>query len=575
MSIARANTVAARGIVAGLAANGVRHAVVTPGSRSTPLVFAFADQQVVRPWLVIDERSAGFFALGLARATGTPVAIACTSGTAVANLFPAVAEANLSRIPLIALTADRPPRLRDVGAPQTMDQVHLFGRHVRWSIDLPVPTSECEVEVYQAAGMRAVQAALASIPGPVQLNIPFDEPLVEPPNEHPAEWAPNPGKFQPPEFEPSAEAIDEVLALAARAERPLIVAGPETGGLPAKPIADLAVQWGAPVVADPLSGLRAGVPPDDTGPLLDAVDAWLRDVRPAEPDFVLRFGASPTSKALNQFLSSLRGVPQVIVDLPGGYREPNAVRTLVLKGSPARVARSLCATSTRSDDRWLGRWVAADRAARVALDEFCAGVEEGFEGRVFAELGQHLPAGVTLVAGNSMPVRDLDNFLGIRVAPLDIVANRGVNGIDGVMSSAAGAAAAGRPTVVVVGDVSFLHDLNALWAAREYKLPLLAVVINNDGGGIFHYLPQVAHTARFERWFATPPRIDAVRAAGLFDLAGARIATWSDFRECLQRWLAAPSPLVIEIRTDRAANVTMHRRAWRAAAEAAREVFDS
>ncbi|MES4792882.1 MAG: 2-succinyl-5-enolpyruvyl-6-hydroxy-3-cyclohexene-1-carboxylic-acid synthase, partial [Chloroflexota bacterium] len=232
---------------------------------------------------------------------------------------------------------------------------------------------------------------------------------------------------------------------------------------------------------DPLSGLRAGVPPDGGDPLLDAVDAWLREVRPAEPDFVLRFGASPTSKAVNQFLASLRVVPQVLVDLPGGYREPNAVGTLVLQGSPARVARSLCAASTSSDDRWLGRWIAADRAARAAVDEFCAG-EEGFEGRVFAELGQYLPAGATLVAGNSMPVRDLDNFLGTRVAPLDIVANRGVNGIDGVMSSAAGAAAAGRPTVLVVGDVSFLHDLNALWAAREYKLPLLAVVINNDGG---------------------------------------------------------------------------------------------
>lgn len=571
MSIARANTAAARALVAGLARAGVRHAVVTPGSRSTPLVFALADQDVICPRLVIDERSAGFFALGLARATGTPVPIACTSGTAVANLFPAVAEANLSRVPIIALTADRPPRLRDVGAAQTIDQVHLFGRHVRWSVDLPAPASPSDAPAYEVAGRRAVSMALAGIPGPVQVNAPFEEPLVEAPADHPAGWHPATGTLPRPVHPPDAAAIADVRLQLERARRPLIVAGPETGGLPCTPILRLARALDAPVLADPLSGLRAGV--DEGAPVLDAYDAWLRAVTPPGPDFVLRFGAAPTSKVLNQFLASLGGVPQVLVDLPGGFREPNGLVPALLPGDPGQVALALEDVCAAAEPGWCAAWVEADRAARAALDAACRQEDGAFEGRVFFELRDALPAGAALVAGNSMPVRDLDDFFGLREAPLDIAANRGANGIDGVVSTAAGAAAAGRPTAVVVGDVSFLHDLNALWLAREHALPLLVVVVNNDGGGIFHYLPQVAHEQQFERWFATPPRIDACRAAALFDLPAARVESWTGFRAQVAAWLERGGPAVLELKTGRAENVAMHRRAWEAAGRAAAEVF--
>ncbi|GIW12671.1 MAG: 2-succinyl-5-enolpyruvyl-6-hydroxy-3-cyclohexene-1-carboxylate synthase [Tepidiforma sp.] len=573
MSVARANTLAARGFVAGLAASGARHAVITPGSRSTPLVFAFADQQVVRPWLVIDERSAGFFALGLARATGSPVAIACTSGTAVANLFPAIAEANLSRVPLIAITADRPPRLRDVGAAQTMDQVNVFGRHVRWSIDLPVPFPGGDCRTYEAAGLRAVQAAVAGVPGPVQVNFPFDEPLVEPPADHPGPWNPRGGSLAVPLFEPAGTGVEQACSLLRRAQRPLIVAGPETGGLPARDILALAERIAAPILADPLSGLRAGLRPEEAQLVLDAYDGWFRHASAPEPDLVLRFGAAPTSKVLNQLLGSLTDVPQVLVDLPGGYREPNGVRPLFVCGEAGAVARALSTVESATEGGWSARWVSADRAARRALDLFARDADEAFEGRIFVELRQALPAGAVLVAGNSMPVRDLDDFFGLREGPAELVANRGVNGIDGVMSSAAGAAAAGVPTVVVVGDVSFLHDLNALWAVREHRLPLLVIVVNNDGGGIFHYLPQSAHREQFEQWFATPPRIDPQRAAGLFDVPAERVSAWSDFRRVLTHWASAPGPRLVEVRTDRAASVAMHQRAWKAASAAAAEVL--
>jgi 2-succinyl-5-enolpyruvyl-6-hydroxy-3-cyclohexene-1-carboxylate synthase len=571
VSVARANTVAARALIAGLAAGGVRHAVVTPGSRSTPLVFALADQQGVRPWLIIDERSAGFFALGLARAVGAPVAIACTSGTAVANLFPAMVEANLSRVPVIALTADRPPRLRDVGAAQTIDQVHLFGRQVRWSVDLPVPSPGGDAGAYSAAGRRAVDAALAGLPGPVQVNIPFDEPLIEGPTEHPGPWEPEAGEAAPSICQPSAAAVNAIAARLARARRPLIVAGPETGGLPTGALLRLAEALDAPILADPLSGLRAGVPMTDAA--LDAYDAWMRSLSAPAPDFVLRFGAAPTSKVLNQTLAGWRGATHVLVDLPGGYREPNGIDAELLPGSPEAVAAALVPFARRAETGWREAWVRADRAARTALDAACDAEDGPFEGRVFSELRRRLPPGATLVAGNSMPVRDLDNFFALREAPLTITSNRGANGIDGVMSSAAGAAAAGSPTVAVVGDVSFLHDLNALWALREHHLPVLAVVVNNDGGGIFHYLPQAAHERTFERWFATPPRIDVGRAAALFDLPFTRSCDWKSFARAVDGWVGTGGPAVIEVPTDRRENVEMHRRAWEAAGTAAREAL--
>lgn len=570
MNTARANTLCARALVEGLALEGVRHAVVTPGSRSTPLVFAFADQSAVRPWLVLDERSAGFFALGLARALGEPVAIACTSGTAVANLAPAIVEANLSRVPVIALTADRPPRLRDVGAAQTIDQVHFFGRQVRWSVDLPVPSGSA-TGAFTAAGRRAARASLEALPGPVQVNVPFDEPLIEPPAEHPGPWEPRTGACSRPRHEPDPAALERVAALAAGARRPIIVAGPESGGLPVSPLLALAYALDAPLLADPLSGLRAGV--DRDAPVLDAFDAWLRGARVGDPDFVLRFGAAPTSKTLNQLLAALPAALHVVVDLPGGYREPNGLAPEVLVGDPAAVAEALaCAGLPRAEPGWRAAWVAADRAARNALDT-AAATDDLFEGRIFALLREVLPAGATLVAGNSMPVRDLENFFGMRSAPATITANRGANGIDGVMSSAAGAAASGSPTVVVVGDVSFHHDTNALWAVREHHLPLLAIVVNNNGGGIFHYLPQVAHDRSFERWFATPPNLDFRHAARLFDLEYTCAGDWPTFERALGRWCDNPAPAVLELRTDRRLNVALHQRAWDAAVAAASEVL--
>ncbi|MCC7364183.1 MAG: 2-succinyl-5-enolpyruvyl-6-hydroxy-3-cyclohexene-1-carboxylic-acid synthase [Dehalococcoidia bacterium] len=570
--MAAANTAASRAFVRGLARAGVGHACITPGSRSTPLTVAFAEQRAIRPWLHLDERSAAFFALGMARATGRPVALVCTSGTAAANYLPAVVEAHLSRIPLVVCTTDRPPRLRDAGAPQAIDQVKLFGTSVRWAADLPLPagTPADEVRFAQYAE-RAVRAALGALPGPVHLNLPFEEPLVAAPGEHPGDPY-DTGElaaFAPLVLPPAAEDVARVAALVAAARRPLIVAGPETGGLPAREIAALAAALDAPILADPLSGLRTGA--HDRSRVCVAYDALLRDLPPGldAPDLVLRFGAAPTSKALNLWLAGLRGTPQVLIDRPGGFRDFLAAATHMVEGDAGLFGAALddAITECLIDSTWVQAWTSADsRAARAMLDA-ASSFAAPFEGRVFTELQAALPAGATIVAGNSMPVRDLDSFIQSDAKPLHLVSNRGANGIDGVVSSALGAAAvADGPVVLVIGDVSFYHDMNGLWAAKRHNLDLTIVLVNNNGGGIFNFLPQAAHEAFFEEWFGTPPDLDFAHAVALYGGRYTLARDWAEFAAALPgRGLN-----VIELRTDRLANVAMHQQAWAHASAAAR-----
>ena len=575
MDVAAANTRAARAVVRALAEAGVRDACITPGSRSTPLTVAFAEQRTIRPWLHLDERSSAFFALGLARASNRPVALVCTSGTAAANFHPAVAEADLSRIPLLVLTTDRPPHLRGVGAAQTMDQVGLYSTSTRFALDLPLPDgSAADERRFASFATRAVREALGALPGPVHLNFPFEEPLLAGPADHPSPPVAdvNPAPIVRSAPAPAPADVQAVAALLSASRRPLIVAGPETGGLPADEIAALAVAIDAPILADPLSGLRTG--PHDRSRVLDSYDALLRDPRAGAlaPDCILRFGAIATSKALNQFLARQRDAVHILCDLPGSWRDPDGTTTRAIPGDPALVARALTAAlegPAGSDEGWAESWVSANARAREVMLERSGTFVDPFEGRVFTELQQALPEGATIVAGSSMPVRDLDSFLVSDAKCLELVGNRGANGIDGVTSTALGTAAAGNgPVVLVIGDISFYHDLTGLWAAKRHGLSLTIVLVNNDGGGIFHYLPQAAHDSFFEDWFGTPPGLDFEHAVRLFGGRYTLAGDWETFRASLAGG-CAPGLNVIEVRTDRARNVAMHREAWAAAARAA------
>jgi 2-succinyl-5-enolpyruvyl-6-hydroxy-3-cyclohexene-1-carboxylate synthase len=571
-----------------LARSGVRHACFAPGSRSTPLVLELAREPRIRLWDHLDERSAAFFGLGLAKALREPVALVCTSGTAAANLLPAVVEARYSGVPLLVLTADRPAELRDVGAPQAIDQLRLYGTHTKWFVEVALPEATPLLLRYvRALAARAVATAQEEPAGPVHLNFPFREPLLplaaEPPSVSGTEAL---GWLGRPAAEPFARVLhglrqlDTSLArklaeLLAGLPRGAIVAGPQPDETLPPALARLAATLGYPILADPLSQSRCGR--HDRSLVVDAYDAFLRDPLLSEalaPQVVLRVGAVPTSKPLLHYLERHAGARQIMVST-SGWPDPLHLAGYVVQAEPAALARALlsqlAALDYQPDDDWREIWRAVDRQARATIVEELGRLEEPFEGRVFAELTELLPDGATLVVGNSMPVRDLDAFLPSTERTIRFLANRGANGIDGVVSTALGAAAAlAGPLVLVIGDLSFYHDMNGLLAARRHGLRATIVLLNNDGGGIFSFLPQAEHGEQFERLFGTPHGLDFRHAAALYGLSYTRVERWPAFRKAIRASLAGQGVAVIELPTERGRNVELHRQIWQAVAHACR-----
>jgi 2-succinyl-5-enolpyruvyl-6-hydroxy-3-cyclohexene-1-carboxylate synthase len=583
-----ANLELARALADQLATSGVRHAVICPGSRSTPIAVSLASHPDIRTWVLIDERAAAYFALGMARQLAAPVVILSTSGTAAANFLPAVVEARLSRIPLIVLTADRPPELRDWGAAQTIDQIHLFGSHVKWFVDMPVPDGDDALPRHaRATAARAVQTARSDPAGPIHLNFPFREPLLPAdlrPTRQP--W-PNVVRRDSYDSLPQTDlcrtvptsAVNELASQVVREPRGIIVCGPgEVAGL-ADAATALSATSGYPTLADPLSGVRFGS--HDRAGMIDSYDPVLRDqdtVAALQPEIVIRVGALPTSKPLQQFLMARTDRLHVLIDA-GAPRDPTHLATSYLLGDAAATLASLAERVTalgRSGHcGWLDSWKAVDRAAAAAIESALAHEDDPFEGRAVSEVAALLPEGATLVVGNSMPIRDVDAFVRGDRRRLRIVSNRGANGIDGVISTALGAAAvAAGPVVLLVGDLSFLHDLNGMLAASKFNLDATIVVLNNDGGGIFSFLPQVEQleATTFEALFGTPTGLDVAAAARLFGASHARPSDWVAFRRVLCRAIDGRGLSVIELVTDRTRNVTQHRAVWAAVAKALRQV---
>jgi 2-succinyl-5-enolpyruvyl-6-hydroxy-3-cyclohexene-1-carboxylate synthase len=577
--------------------SGVEHVVIAPGSRSTPLTLAFARDERFRSWLHLDERSAGYFALGLARQLRAPVALVCTSGTAAANFVPAVVEAYLSRVPLVVLTADRPPELYDVGANQTIDQARLYGTHVKWTASMPIADgSEALLRHAAATAARAAAVAVAAPAGPVHVNVPFREPLLDtgPPLPLPDDEGLVVSAAEP--ARPSADVLSQLIPLCLG--RGVIVAGPDPYGLPAEAIADLARLLGWPVLADPLSGLRAGR--HRQGHIVEAYEALLRVpefVQAARPEVVLRFGAMPTSKPLMQYVAGLGEATQVIVDVTGGWRDADMSGSIYVQADPgafcsllgAEIAKRRPSTGTGAaddpmrgaapppDQDWLDLWLSANRATRAALHEAVGGIDAPFEGRVPVELATALPAGSTLVVGNSMPVRDMDAFFPLVPREVRVVGTRGASGIDGVVSTAAGAAAADTgPVVLTIGDLSFFHDLNGLWAIKRHGLSLTIVLVNNDGGGIFHFLSQAeAAPDQFEEWFGTPHGLDFRAAVEMHGGRFESIAAVRGWEPQLRAAMGRKGLTVLELRTERRSNVVLHRQVWAHVAKAVRASLEA
>jgi 2-succinyl-5-enolpyruvyl-6-hydroxy-3-cyclohexene-1-carboxylate synthase len=575
MDPTNANTALASAFVEELERGGLRHAVVSPGSRSTPLAVALWRAPGIEVTVLVDERSAGFFALGAAQASGVPVALLCTSGTAAANYHPAVCEADESGLGLLVLSADRPPELRGIGAGQTIDQVKLFGSSVRWFCEVGTHAADDDGLLhYRGVACRALAAARGEPrPGPVHLNLPWREPLAPVPVED-AVSATDPlalrGREGRPltavtriDLEPSAFLLDEVAGHIGDAIAGVIVAGRQLDPELREPLARLARASGFPILAEPTSQLRRG--PHDRSRVIATYDQLLRDERFARsvvPDLVLRFGELPTSKPLRAWLAS-SGADQIVVDPHGGWNEPTRRAAAILRADPTELAAGWATRLEKVERGEPTAWIEAERAARAAL---AAELEPGNESEAGAitepalhlALGRAHRDGELVYTASSMPIRDQEAFLESGDADTLFLANRGANGIDGLISSGIGAAhASGRPTTIVTGDLGLLHDLGALAALREVETPVRIVVIDNDGGGIFHFLPQqeALSSEEFESILGTPRGVDAARAAALFDLPHRRLRTLAELPEAL-----AAGTGLIEVRTDRHANVAAHRR---------------
>ena len=525
---------------------GMRHAVTSPGSRNAPLALTLAAQEGVEAVSVLDERSAGFVALGMAKASRRPVAVTCTSGTAAANLHPAVVEAWEAGVPLIVLTADRPPELREVGAGQAIDQIKLYGSAAKWFVEVGTHEPGRETAIHhRALACRAYWTAGGGRPGPVHLNFPLRDPLAPVREElDDVHWEGREGGRPWTEVRRHASAphADDVHAVAERiaAEpRGVIVCGPtaeqsaDAGDGIAQAAAQLAAQTGWPILAEPTSGARCGG--HDRSQVIAHYDVLLRVERFARgqaPGLVLRVGDMPTSKPLRAFVAD---ESQIVVDPYGAWHEPTRRAELLLQVGAERTVAALASAVEMRDAARDETWARAWREGDAKVSEAVQAAPEGFEGKLLASLEPELPDEAVVWVSSSMPIRDVEAYFPQSAKRLRFLANRGANGIDGVVSSAMGAAiATGLPTWVLIGELALQHDAGGLLAARRAGVELEIVCVNNGGGGIFDFLPVAEHAdpAAYETHIATP--------SDVIDLA----ALWPGLRE---------------FRTDRRQNVALHR----------------
>jgi 2-succinyl-5-enolpyruvyl-6-hydroxy-3-cyclohexene-1-carboxylate synthase len=563
MTAPNRNTLWAETLAEELAAGGVRTVCLAPGSRSTPLTVAFARHDDIATYSHLDERSAAFFALGRARQTGRPTPVVCTSGTAAANFHPAVLEASESRVPMVVLTADRPPELRDSGTNQTTDQQQLYGNAVRWYHELPEPEADArKLRSLRVTAARALAESTGTPAGPVHLNAPFKKPLEPTPVEDdvPAAFDENPplgveGR-RGPFVGVSQGTVDlddrerqRIVGQLDDAQRGLIVCGPADEPTPSREsLADLVEATGLPVLADPLSGHRFGPHTGDL-PICGGYDSYLDGREWPDPDVVLRFGASPTSKVLRTYLASVTA-SQFVVDPAGGWREAQFTATDLVVADPTAFAEQIGAAGPSPvDSAYRGRFETAERNYWDLVRPECE--NEFFEGAILQAVASHAPENATLFVSNSMPVRDLDRFGAPRARSLAVHGNRGVSGIDGITSTALGAGSASdEPLVLVTGDLAYYHDMNGLLALGRCDVDATIVLVDNDGGGIFHKLPIEKFDPPFTEQFKTPHGLDFSPTDDIYDLDFQSVEGRDGFIEAFETATTSERTQVLSVSFD-------------------------
>lgn len=551
-----------------LVSSGLEHVVVSPGSRSTALAILCAEHEQVKEWVIIDERSAAYFALGIAKKTNKPVALICTSGTAAANYFPAIIEAYYARVPLLILTADRPHELRHIGASQTINQLNMYGDFVKKFEEMALPAGDGKTLRYvRNRASTAVHLTMEGNPGPVHLNFPFREPLV-PDLSLDNLWGANmEGRFNltyDGKKSLSSDQIDKLVAKIATKSRGVIVCGPQVDESLAANIVALSEKLHAPILADPTSQLRAGN--HALKNVIANYDAIFRveSLRESlKPDYIIRFGAMPISKSYLFYLQTHEAALQIVVENSEDIREPTNHPTDYIFADSNLLCEQLVEGINKSaaDNDWLQSWQAKDRIAQNEITKTTA--KKLTEGEVVTQVLQSIPESSDLFIANSMPVRDLDTYFMPTDKQITIHANRGVSGIDGVTSTALGIAAMTQVKLtLIIGDLSFYHDLNSLLIAKQYNLNITIVLINNDGGGIFSFLPQSQEAKHFESLFGTAHGLEFSQAIEMYGGKYELVNQVSELQQALKESYQTVGLSVIEIQTDREENLIAHRTLW-------------
>jgi 2-succinyl-5-enolpyruvyl-6-hydroxy-3-cyclohexene-1-carboxylate synthase len=550
-------------IVSTLVQSGIEQVVVSPGSRSTPLAYAFASTKELIMHRQVDERAAAFYALGLAKSTAKPVVLLCTSGTAAANYYPAIVEAKYARVPLIVLTADRPHELREVGAPQTINQVRLYGENVKWSAEFPIPDdAEQTLPYIERHTVRAVNIAMTAPFGPVHLNIPFREPLIIDFQEQLSKT--HFMKSYLNELTPSKQALEEFQSIIAQTKNGMIVVGELPLGTDTEHLWSFirAVKW--PVMIESLSNLRTEVPEDVQALAITTYDALLKNERfkrNVRPQTVIRFGAQPVSKFLMQFIAQSNPQSYMIIDEDPMYRDSTHASTHFIHALPGAWLSELKFNQLAAEMAYVEFWKTADLLAMNEIEKYRQHASD--EGAMVQVMLDALPEGSDIFVSSSMPIRDIDTFLTVMNKDLKVYANRGANGIDGVTSTALGFSQGrnSRNTYLFIGDLAFLHDANAFIATRYQNCDLTIVVMNNDGGGIFSYLPQAKVETHYEDLFGTPTALTFEKLAEMYEMEYVAAKTTAEFEQAISNEKQAAVKL-IEAFTNRQDNVREHRALW-------------
>ena len=598
MNTANRNTLWASLVVEELYRSGVRAVCISPGSRSTPLVIAFAELRDrcpdLRIFVHIDERSSSFFALGLAKIKMSPVALLCTSGTAAANYYPAIIEAYYSRIPLVVMTADRPPEMRDCGSGQTIDQINLYGKHVRYFFEVGTP----EILGFRLRYLRSLIGRAVSIAtgkgetpaGAIHLNFPFADPMVPIPvlTDIPEDLA-----LSSPEAmlgNPLGTAYSQIIAgqrifdneaIATIANQ--VISCPQgviVVGVYDAPSGFLkAVQMLARATGYPLLIEATGAHRHDA---IGHYDSFLRSpnfCKTHAPLLVIRFGAMPTSKSYMLWLERHIGCQQIVVGSINS--DPTHGFTQALNVEPVGFCEQLAnylqnyAQTAWQDKQWRLDFELAETIACTAIADSLRSIDELFDGKVYAELAEILPAETYVYVASSTPIRDLDTFFHSDL-PITVLANRGANGIDGMISSALGAACGcDRPMVLICGDLTFYHDLNGLLAAKKYNISLTIILLNNDGGGIFNLLPIAKFADTFEEFFGTAHGLDFSPLVTAYACEYTLIKDWQHLREAVISSLSATGTQVLEVKTNRDRNRQLHFDIWHQVIEGCDQSFHS